>query len=562
MKLIIGSDHGGFQLKKLIKEHLAGKALDLFDAGPDTAESSDYSAYALKVGRAVSKGEYDRGILICGTGLGMSMAANRIHGVRAAVCTNEYEARMSRAHNDANVLCLGERVSGPGLALSIVNAWLETEFENGERHRRRIAIFDRISADSLLAEVDPEINEVILCELERQRNKLQLIASENFASPAVLAASASVMTNKYAEGYPGARYYGGCEYVDQAETLAVERAQRLFGAEYVNVQPHSGSQANMAAYFTVMQPGDAMLGMDLANGGHLTHGSRVNFSGKLFRSYFYGVDRETETIDHNEVARLAREHRPKIIVVGASAYPRTLDFKAFADIAAEVGAVLIADMAHIAGLVAAAVHPSPVPQADIVTTTTHKTLRGPRGGMILARAEYGPRLAGSVFPGIQGGPLMHVIAAKAVALKEAMSPDFVAYQQQTINNARRLAESLKGAGLRIVSGGTDNHLILVDLRNKGLTGLAAEQALDKAGIITNKNAVPYDPAPPKITSGLRLGTPALTTRGFREPEMDLVAQLIIEVLERPNDEGHLSLVRAGVRELCGRFPLYEGLGDL
>ena len=410
-----------------------------------------------------------------------------------------------------------------------------------------------------LASVDPEIHEALTCELDRQRNKLVLIASENYASRAVLDASASVLTNKYAEGYPGARYYGGCEHVDKTEILAIERAKTLFGAEHANVQPHSGSQANMAVYFSVLKPGDVILGMNLAHGGHLTHGSPVSFSGKLYNIVSYGVDRETETIDMDEVRKLALEHKPKLILAGASAYPRFFDFKKFSEIAAEVGALFMVDMAHIAGLVAAKVHPSPIPYADFVTTTTHKTLRGPRGGMIFCKAPYARKLDSSLFPGIQGGPLMHSVAAKAVALKEAMEPAFVDYQKQVLKNAVKLADCLKNAGFRLVSGGTDNHLLLIDLSAKGLTGLQAEASLDLAGITVNKNFIPFDSQSPKVTSGLRLGTPSLTTRGMKEPEMELTAEYIAEVLTAPEDSKRLAGVREKVRGLCERFPLYGGL---
>jgi glycine hydroxymethyltransferase len=413
----------------------------------------------------------------------------------------------------------------------------------------------------LLAKTDPEIYEAIEAELNRQKTKLVLIASENYASPAVLAAGASVMTNKYAEGYPGHRYYGGCEFVDWAEDLAVRRAKELFNADYANVQPHAGSQANMAVYFSVLKPGDTILGMRLDHGGHLTHGSPVSFSGQLYNIVSYGVRKDTETIDYDQMAQLAREHRPKLILLGASAYPRTLEFEIVAQIAQDVGAVFMVDMAHIAGLVAAKVHPTPVGLADVITTTTHKTLRGPRGGMILADQEFGRKLSSGIFPGMQGGPLMHVIAAKAVALKEALAPEFKEYQQRIVQNAARLAERLQQNGFRLVSGGTDNHLMLVDLTDTGLTGVAAEIALDRAGITANKNAIPFDPKPPRVTSGVRLGTPALTTRGLGLHEMDLVAEYITEVLKNAEDEQTIERVRAKVQDLCTQFPLYQDLDE-
>jgi glycine hydroxymethyltransferase len=417
--------------------------------------------------------------------------------------------------------------------------------------------------DLLLHQADPEIHQALRSELERQRRKLVLIASENFASPAVLFAGSSVMTNKYAEGYPGRRYYGGCEFVDDAERLAVQRAQKLFDCKYANVQPHSGSQANMGVYFTLLSPGDTILGMGLAHGGHLTHGAPMSFSGRLYKAVSYGVRPDTETIDMDEVARLAREHSPRLIVAGASAYPRHFDFAGFARIAAEVGARLMVDMAHVAGLVAAGVHPSPVPHADVVTSTTHKTLRGPRGGLILSQDEaFGRNLGSTIFPGIQGGPLMHVIAAKAVAFHEALAPGFVQYQEQVIRNAQRLAKGLADAGFRVVSGGTDNHLMLVDLRGKNLTGAQAEAALNQAGIVVNKNAIPFDPQPPQVTSGLRLGTPALTTRGMAEAEMDQVAGYIQDALTNVDNQSRLAAIRAEVETLTDRFPLYPGLEDL
>ena len=407
-----------------------------------------------------------------------------------------------------------------------------------------------------LKEYDPQIFDSIQGELDRQEYKLEMIASENFVSRAVLEAAGSVMTNKYAEGYPGRRYYGGCEFVDQAENLALERVKKLFGAEYANVQPHSGSQANMAVYFTALQPGDTILGMNLAHGGHLTHGSPVNFSGKLFNIVPYGVSRETQTIDFAEVERLAVENRPKLIVVGASAYPRSLDFAAFRTIADKVGAKVMVDMAHIAGLVAAGLHPTPVPYAEFVTTTTHKTLRGPRGGMILCREEFAKSLNSNIFPGIQGGPLMHVIAAKAVALKEALTPEFNRYQQQIIENAKALAAGLTKRGFRLVSGGTDNHLMLVDLSETELTGKVAEETLDKAGITVNKNGIPFDSRSPFITSGIRIGTPAATTHGLKEAEMELVAGFIADALANAGDETKLAAIKGEVNALMRRYPLY------
>ncbi|HYV47949.1 MAG TPA: serine hydroxymethyltransferase [Myxococcaceae bacterium] len=407
-----------------------------------------------------------------------------------------------------------------------------------------------------LSAVDPEIFQVIRSETKRQEEGLELIASENFVSPAVLEAMGSVLTNKYAEGYPGKRYYGGCEFVDVAESVAIARAKQLFGADAVNVQAHSGSQANMAAYMVLMKPGDTMLALDLNSGGHLTHGSSFNFSGKLYKVVHYGLTKETETIDFGQVQALAREHKPKIIVVGASAYPRTLDFGKFREIADATGAAMVVDMAHIAGLVAAGIHPSPVPVAELVTTTTHKTLRGPRGGMVMAKEAFGKTLNSQIFPGIQGGPLMHVIAAKAVAFKEALQPEFKDYQKQIVANARALAEALQKAGLRLCSGGTDNHLMLVDLRPKKLTGKVGEDLLGKADITVNKNMIPFDPEKPMTTSGIRVGTPAVTTRGMKEREMAEVGRLIGEALDSGGDEAKLAKVKGQVHELAAQFPLY------
>ena len=408
----------------------------------------------------------------------------------------------------------------------------------------------------IIKRTDPEIAHAIELELERQTSKLDLIASENITSQAVMATSATVLTNKYAEGYPSRRYYGGCQYIDMAEALAIERAKELFSAPYANVQPHSGTQANMAAYFAFLEPGDKILGMDLAHGGHLTHGSPVSFSGRFFDVVSYGIEKDTGMINYGEVRALAERHRPKMIVAGASAYARTLDFETMGDIARSVDAYLMADMAHIAGLVAAGLHPSPVPHADVITSTTHKTLRGPRGGFILAKGNYGKKINNQIFPGIQGGPLMHVIAAKAVAFKLAMSESFVADQRQTVANAKALARYLMDGGVRLVSGGTDNHLILVDLSNVDIKGEDAQKALDDAGITVNKNAIPFDKRRPSVTSGIRLGTPSVTTRGMKDKEMAIISSLILDVLNDPKDEGVLQRVAKSVQDLCERFPLY------
>ncbi len=411
---------------------------------------------------------------------------------------------------------------------------------------------------SELKKIDVDVFNAIKSEEERERSKIVLIASENYVSQAVLEAQGSVFTNKYAEGYPNKRYYGGCEFADQVEVLAIERAKKLFGAEHVNVQPHSGSSANMAVYFSVLQPGDTILGMGLPHGGHLTHGSSVSFSGQLYKAFSYGVDRKTELLDYDEVERLAMEHKPKMIICGYSAYSRVLDFTRFRKIADKTGAWLMADIAHIAGLVAAGEHPSPFPYADFVTTTTHKTLRGPRGGMIMCKEEFGKAVDKVIFPGIQGGPLVHVIAAKAVSFKEALMPEFRDYQRQVVKNAKALAQRLTQDGLRIVSGATENHLMLVDLTPKNITGRDAEIALDAAGITVNKNSIPYDPKPPATTSGIRLGTPIVTTRGMREPEMKIIGDLICEVLVNGKSPEKLAAIKARTKAFCGKFPLFAG----
>jgi glycine hydroxymethyltransferase len=410
---------------------------------------------------------------------------------------------------------------------------------------------------SFLEKVDPEVAQAIGLETRRQAGKLELIASENFVSEAVLEAQGSIMTNKYAEGYPGKRYYGGCEFVDIVESLAIERCKKLFGAESVNVQPHSGTQANMAVYFAAVQPGDTILGMNLSHGGHLSHGSPANFSGKLYKIIPYGVSKDTETINFDEVEKLAKEHKPKMIIVGASAYPRVLDFNKFRKIADEVGAVIMADIAHVAGLVATGLHPSPIPVCEYVTSTTHKTLRGPRGGLIMCKEPYIKTLNSRVFPGMQGGPLMHIIAAKAVAFKEALLPEFKEYQSQIIKNAQAMADELKNQGFRLVSGGTDNHLMLVDLTAKGVTGRDAQEALDLAAITVNKNGIPFDTQGPQITSGIRIGTPAVTTRGMKEKEMRLIASYIADVIKNIKDDHKIKAVAEQVKNLCAQFPLYQ-----
>jgi len=410
---------------------------------------------------------------------------------------------------------------------------------------------------SFLEKIDPELHQAIKAETRRQAQNIELIASENFVSEAVLEAQGCIMTNKYAEGYPGNRYYGGCEFVDVAENLAIERCKKLFGADHVNVQPHSGTQANMAVYFATVQPGDTVLGMNLSHGGHLSHGSPANFSGKFYKIVAYGVDRETETIDYGEVKKLVREHKPKLIVVGASAYPRIIDFKKFREAADEVGAVIMADIAHIAGLVATGLHPTPIPVCEYVTSTTHKTLRGPRGGLIMCRQDYAKTLNSRVFPGSQGGPLMHIIAAKAAAFKEALTPEFKEYQRQIIKNAQAMADELKNQGFRLVSGGTDNHMMLVDLTSAGVTGKEAQEVLDRANITVNKNGIPFDTKGPQVTSGIRIGTPAVTTRGMKENEMRLIASCIADVIKNIHNETKIKAVSEKIKSICVKFPLYQ-----
>jgi len=561
-RIALAGDHGGFQMKEALKDWLIQHGYQFSDFGSHSAEPADYAEYAFRVAREVVAGNFDRGVLLCKSGVGMSIAANRILGARAALVSDEKWARLSREHNDANILVLAAWDIDNQKAESILDVWLNAKFEGG-RHERRVKQMDHppvVTAvienkTSALAMTDPEIFDAIQREKRRQQENIELIASENFTSPAILEAAGSVLTNKYAEGYPGKRYYGGCEYVDIAEKLAIDRAKQLFGAEHANVQPHSGSQANMAVYFATIQHGDTILTMELAHGGHLTHGSPRNFSGRFYKVVHYGVRQDTETIDYDQLAKLALECRPKMITAGASAYPRIIDFKKMRDIADSVGALLFVDMAHIAGLVAVGIHPSPVPYADFVTTTTHKTLRGPRSGLILCKAKYAKDIDSWVLPGIQGGPLMHIIAAKAVCFLEAMKPDFKDYQRQIVKNAHALAAALTAHGFRIVSGGTDNHLMLVDLRPKKITGKTAQESLDRAGITTNKNLIPYDPEKPLVTSGIRLGTPAVTTRGMKEAEMEQIAALITEVLAKPDDPAVAGNVKENVRALTAMFPL-------
>jgi RpiB/LacA/LacB family sugar-phosphate isomerase len=553
----LGADHGGFDLKEALKQHLQQRSLTVTDFGAKSKDpTDDYPDFAAPVAQAVAAGQAEFGLLVCTSGVGICIAANKFSGVRAGVADDEATASMMRRHNDANVLCLSGGKTPPEAAKKILDAFISAKFEGG-RHERRVEKMDaRLAPPALrLRNVDPAVAEAIEHEQRRQQENIELIASENFVSRAVLEAQGSVLTNKYAEGYPKKRWYGGCEYIDSIEQLAIDRAKKLFGAEHANVQPHSGSQANMAVYFAVLKPGDKLLTMDLSHGGHLTHGNKANFSGKFFEIVHYGVRKDDERIDYDQLAVMAREHQPKMITVGASAYPRIIDFKRMGEIAREAGAYLLADIAHIAGLVATGLHPSPVGHADFVTTTTHKTLRGPRGGLILCREKNAKEIDSQVFPGIQGGPLEHVIAAKAVCFQEALQPTFKAYQEQILKNAKTLAEGMKHNGYRLVSGGTDNHLMLVDVGAKNLTGKDCQITLDEAGITVNKNTIPFETRSPFQASGVRLGTPAVTTRGMKEAEMAAIADMISEVLLDIKNVEAAHKVRTRVRELTARFPL-------
>lgn len=563
--ILIASDHGGFELKEDLKAYLAELGEEVSDLGTRNGDPVDYPDLGLDLAERVGRGEAERGVLVCGTGIGMSIVANKVPGVRAALASDAYSARMAREHNDANVLVIGGRTTGRELAREITRTWLGARFEGGRHARRlqKIREFETRTCPapeaSTLEKADPDVWDAVQGEIRREDDGIVLIASENYVSGAVLEAQGSVFTNKYAEGYPGHRYYGGCRFADRVEDLARDRAKALFGADHANVQPISGSAANMTAYYALLQAGDTILGMALAHGGHLTHGAPVSFSGRQYRIVSYGVGRDTGTIDYDEVRALAVRERPKAIVAGASSYSRTLDFPAFRAIADEVGAHLIVDMAHIAGLVAGGAHPSPVPYADVVTSTTHKTLRGPRGGLVLCRKEHAEAIDKAVFPGLQGGPLMHTVAAKAVAFQEAMAPEFKVYARRIVENASGLAAHLMRSGYPVVSGGTDNHLFCLDLTSKELTGLDAERCLDRAGITVNKNAIPFDARGPFVTSGIRIGTPIVTTRGMGPAEMTQIGEAIVRVLGSCGDAGVEAEVREAMRVLCGRFPFYRHL---
>ena len=549
--IVIGADHGGVELKDQIVSWLKGRGHQIEDMGTHGGESVDYPDFAHPVGEAVAVGKFDFGIVICTTGIGVCITANRNPAIRAALVHDVPTAKITREHNHANVLCLSGKTLPFDSAKEVVEAFLETK-EDGGRHDRRVKKINGLS----LPEVDPEVYEVIQAERKRQSENIELIASENFTSTAVQQAQGSVLTNKYAEGYPGKRWYGGCERVDVVEQLAIDRSKELFGAGFANVQPHSGSQANAAVYFSVLKPGDKILTMDLSHGGHLTHGHPANFSGKFYEVQHYGVSKETEKIDYDELAKAAKEFQPKMITAGASAYSQIIDFKRMREIADSVDAYLFVDMAHIAGLVAAGVHPSPMPHAHFVTTTTHKSLRGPRGGLILTNDEnLAKKINATVFPGVQGGPLMHVIAAKAVCFHEALQPSFKDYQGQIVKNAQTLAGALAEHGYRVISGGTENHLFMLDLRSSGMNGKEAQEALDHAGITVNKNSIPFDTESPFKGGGIRVGTPAVTTRGMKEEEMKLIADLMHEALTNRSDSEKLEEIRQKVIQLNHDYPL-------
>lgn len=558
LRVAIGADHGGVELKQAVHTHLSKRGHMVSDFGAYSHESVDYPDFAEPVCRNVLSKEADFGVLICKSGVGMSIAANRYPHIRASLVDSADDARLTRQHNDANVLCLSSHHVDASAVGKIIDAFLTTEFEGG-RHEVRVEKLDQLGTSNAvhasLQEADPEVFSAIQAEKKRQYENIELIASENFTSRAVMEAQGSCLTNKYAEGYPGRRWYGGCEHVDVIEKLAIERVKALFGGDHVNVQPHSGSQANMAVYFSVLQPGDRILTMDLSHGGHLTHGNKANFSGRFFQISHYGVSQENEQIDYDALARQAAEFQPKMITAGASAYPRIIDFQRMREIADSVGAFLFVDMAHIAGLVAGGMHPNPVPLADFVTTTTHKSLRGPRGGIVICREQFAKGVDSQVFPGVQGGPLEHVVAAKAVCFHEALQPGFKEYARQIVSNAKALAAGLARNGYRIVSGGTDNHLMLVDLRPRQLNGKLAQETLDHAGITVNKNGIPFDTEKITLGGGIRVGTPAVTTRGMKEEEMMEIADLIHRALEGREKPAELEAVRQEVTALTRRYPL-------
>ena len=558
MKVAIGSDHGGVELKAELVKALSS-AYEMTDFGPADTTSCDYPDYAIAVAKAVASGTADFGILICRSGIGMSMTANRFQNVRAAICANVETAKVTRQHNGANVLCLGADAVAADLALEIAKAFLSTPVDESERHARRrwkIERAQRLSDCSGLMHDDPEVFAAIEAQTKQEDAEINLIASENTSSRACREAAGSVLMNKYAEGYPGKRWYSGCLPVDAAEELARTRACKLFGADHANVQPHCGSAANMAVYFATIKPGDTIMSLSLDQGGHLSHGSPVNFSGKIYNIVPYTVDPKTEMLDYDAMEKQAMEVKPKILLTGASAYPRTIDFKRIREICDKVGCIMMVDMAHIAGLVAGGAHPSPVPYADFVTTTTHKTLGGPRGGMVLCKEQWAKALDSAVFPGMQGGPLENIIAAKAVMFREWMSPEKKGYAQQVVKNTAAMCKIIQDRGYRIVSGGTDNHLFLVDVKkSKGITGKDAAAALDAAGIIVNKNTIPFDTESPFKTSGIRVGAASATTRGMKEPEMVKIGTWIADVLDDITNTEVQARVKKEAAELVANFPV-------
>ena len=558
MKVAIGSDHGGVELKAELVKALSS-AYEMTDFGPADTTSCDYPDYAIAVAKAVASGTADFGILICRSGIGMSMTANRFQNVRAAICANVETAKVTRQHNGANVLCLGADAVAADLALEIAKAFLSTPVDESERHARRrwkIERAQRLSDCSGLMHDDPEVFAAIEAQTKQENAEINLIASENTSSRACREAAGSVLMNKYAEGYPGKRWYSGCLPVDAAEELARTRACKLFGADHANVQPHCGSAANMAVYFATIKPGDTIMSLSLDQGGHLSHGSPVNFSGKIYNIVPYTVDPKTEMLDYDAMEKQAMEVKPKILLTGASAYPRTIDFKRIREICDKVGCIMMVDMAHIAGLVAGGAHPSPVPYADFVTTTTHKTLGGPRGGMVLCKEQWAKALDSAVFPGMQGGPLENIIAAKAVMFREWMSPEKKGYAQQVVKNTAAMCKVIQDRGYRIVSGGTDNHLFLVDVKSsKGITGKDAAAALDAAGIIVNKNTIPFDTESPFKTSGIRVGAASATTRGMKEPEMVKIGTWIADVLDDITNTDVQARVKKEAAELVANFPV-------
>jgi len=559
MKIAIASDHGGLELKSALAKTLSSGGNEVADLGPSSADSCDYPDYAIEVALKVASGAADIGVLVCRSGIGMSMAANRFQNVRAALCRTVADAEASRRHNGANVLCLGADATSAADAEKIAAAFLATAPEEGGRHAARRAKLERarrLSDASGLLRDDPEVFAAIKAQTDQEDTEINLIASENTSSRACREAAGSVLMNKYAEGYPGKRWYSGCLPVDAAEELARTRACRLFGAEHANVQPHCGSAANMAVYFATIKPGDTIMSMSLDQGGHLSHGSPVNFSGKIYNIVPYTVDRETERLDYDAIERQAMEVKPKILLAGASAYPRTIDFRRIREICDKCGAIMVVDMAHIAGLVAGGAHESPVPYADFVTTTTHKTLGGPRGGMVLCKEKWAKALDSAVFPGMQGGPLENIIAAKAVVFKEWMSEGKKGYAQQVVKNCQTMCKTVQDRGYRIVSGGTDNHLFLVDVKkSKGITGKEAAAALDAAGIVVNKNTIPYDTESPFKTSGIRVGTASVTTRGMKEPEMVKIGTWIADVLDDISDTAVQERVKREAAALVAGFPV-------